>query len=140
MAKKSRIEDVAVTKYLQTCDIPVESFKVEPFTLVIFGGTGDLSRKKLLPALFHIYLGKDLPERFSILSVGGSKLEDDSYRTLVERALRGPTRSASARRNGRSSAPAFFTYRGTWRKKGPIGGSVPAWIRSWFRPGRGIRM
>jgi glucose-6-phosphate 1-dehydrogenase len=89
MVKKSRIEDVAVTKYLQTCDIPAESFKVEPFTLVIFGGTGDLSRKKLLPALFHIYLGKELPEHFSILSVGGSKLEDDSYRTLVERALRG---------------------------------------------------
>jgi len=89
MVEKSRIEDVAVTKYLQTCDITAQSFEVEPFTLVIFGGTGDLSRKKLLPALFQIYLGNELPEHFSILSLGGSKLEDDSYRALMERALRG---------------------------------------------------
>jgi glucose-6-phosphate 1-dehydrogenase len=89
MVQKIRLDDVAATKYLQTCDIPVEEFKMEPFTLVIFGGTGDLSRKKLLPALYHLFLKNELPERFSILSVGGSQLEEEQYRTLVERALRG---------------------------------------------------
>ena len=79
---------MAVTKYLQTCDIPVEGFKIEPFTLVIFGGTGDLSRKKLLPALYHLSLKSELPEHFSILGVGGSQLEEEQYRTLIERALR----------------------------------------------------
>jgi glucose-6-phosphate 1-dehydrogenase len=89
MVQKSRLDDVAVTKYLQTCDIPVEEFKMEPFTLVIFGGTGDLSRKKLLPALYHLSQKDELPEHFSILSMGGSQLEEDPYRALIERALRG---------------------------------------------------
>ena len=40
MVLKSRIEDVIPSIYLQTCDIPPEKFKVEPFTIVIFGGTG----------------------------------------------------------------------------------------------------
>ena len=88
MVQKIRLDDVAVTKYLQTCDIPVEDFKSEPFTLVIFGGTGDLSRKKLLPAVYHLLLGNELPEQFSILGVGGSQLGEEQYRALIERALR----------------------------------------------------
>jgi len=88
MTQKIRLDDVAVTKYLQTCDIPVEEFKMEPFTLVIFGGTGDLSRKKLLPAFYHLSLNNELPEHFSILGVGGSQLGEEQYRALIERALR----------------------------------------------------
>jgi len=33
------------SKFLQTCDIPIEQYAIEPFTMVIFGGAGDLSRK-----------------------------------------------------------------------------------------------
>ena len=88
MVQKRRIEDVSATKYLQTCDIPAPEVRVSPFTLVIFGGTGDLSKRKLLPALFHIYLEKEFPEEFSILGVGGSPLSDEEYRGVVEKALR----------------------------------------------------
>src|SRR3546814_2617842 len=35
---------------------------VEPFDLVIFGGTGDLAVRKLLPALFHRFLDGQIPE------------------------------------------------------------------------------
>ena len=89
MVEKRRIEEVSATKYLQICDIPQAEVRVNPFSLVIFGGTGDLSKKKLLPALFHIYLGKEFPEKFSILGVGGSPLSDEEYRGVVEKALRG---------------------------------------------------
>ena len=88
MVQKRRIEEVSATKYLQTCDIPTEDIKVGPLILVIFGGTGDLSKKKLLPALFQIYLGKEFPEQFSILGIGGSPLSDEDYRALIEKALR----------------------------------------------------
>jgi hypothetical protein len=37
--------------FLQTCDIQAKEFKVKPFALVIFGGTGDLSKKKSLQSL-----------------------------------------------------------------------------------------
>ena len=36
---------------LQTCYIPAEDKTIHPFTLVIFGGAGDLSQRKLLPPL-----------------------------------------------------------------------------------------
>ena len=40
-----------------------------PTTLVIFGGTGDLTRRKLLPALYHLSRGQRLPAQFSIVGV-----------------------------------------------------------------------
>ena len=85
MVEKKRRE--YFSQYLQTCDIPVEKRKIEPFTMVIFGGTGDLSMKKLLPALFHLFQAKEFPERFSILGVGGSQLGDDEYRARIKEAL-----------------------------------------------------
>jgi glucose-6-phosphate 1-dehydrogenase len=41
----------------------------EPVTLVIFGGTGDLARRKLLPALFRLWQHQLLPESFAIVGV-----------------------------------------------------------------------
>jgi glucose-6-phosphate 1-dehydrogenase len=36
---------------------------VEPFDLVIFGGTGDLAVRKLLPALYHRFIDGQIPEQ-----------------------------------------------------------------------------
>jgi len=38
-----------------------------PFVMVIFGATGDLTRSKLLPALYSLYKKKQLPEKFYIV-------------------------------------------------------------------------
>ncbi len=86
MVEKSSIQDFS-SRFLQTCDISEEKLKIEPFTMVIFGGTGDLSRKKLLPALLYLFAEKELPDRFSILGVGGSPLDDAHYRNLVKDSL-----------------------------------------------------
>ena len=42
----------------------------EACTIVIFGATGDLAGRKLLPALFGLWRGRLLPEQFSIVGVG----------------------------------------------------------------------
>ena len=39
----------------------------EPFTIVIFGATGDLAARKLLPALYALWHGRFLPEQFAIV-------------------------------------------------------------------------
>jgi glucose-6-phosphate 1-dehydrogenase len=75
-------------RFLQTCDIPLPSIAVEPFTLVIFGGAGDLSKRKLLPTLFHLYQEKELPNDFSVLAFARSKMADDTYRQLMKEAVR----------------------------------------------------
>jgi len=51
-----------------------------PCVLVIFGGSGDLARRKLLPALFNLAREGLLPERFAIVGVGSSDLGDQGFR------------------------------------------------------------
>jgi len=80
-------EEAPASKFLQTCDIPVAKFKIDPFTMVIFGGTGDLSKRKLLPALFRLYQENELPASFSILGFARSPMADDQYRSLLKEAL-----------------------------------------------------
>jgi glucose-6-phosphate 1-dehydrogenase len=60
----------------------------EPFTLVIFGATGDLASRKLLPALYSLWQGDFLPREFAIVGVGRSDKNDDAFRTDVRNAIR----------------------------------------------------
>lgn len=48
--------------------------------LVIFGGTGDLTHRKLIPALYNLVLDQLLPEHFSIVSVGRRDKTEEEYR------------------------------------------------------------
>ena len=73
---------------IQNCDIELDDFTIDPFTLVIFGGAGDLSQRKLLPMLFHIFTEGDLPPDFSIVGFGLPEMDDDGYRNLVREAVR----------------------------------------------------
>jgi glucose-6-phosphate 1-dehydrogenase len=54
------------------------------FDLVIFGGTGDLAWRKLLPALFQAFRHGSLPEGGRIIGVGRDDMTDDSYRALIK--------------------------------------------------------
>lgn len=55
--------------------------------IVILGGGGDLSQRKLFPALFDLYLRDMLPETFRIIGVARSKRTDDEYRAFVQKSL-----------------------------------------------------
>ena len=59
-----------------------------PTTLVIFGATGDLTRRKLLPALYHLSRGQRLPARFSIVGVARDPLGEDGFRAQFRESLR----------------------------------------------------
>jgi len=60
---------------------------VEPFDLVIFGGTGDLAVRKLLPAMYHRYADGQIPESSRIIGVAREGLDDEGYRTTIRKAL-----------------------------------------------------
>ncbi|PIE41875.1 MAG: glucose-6-phosphate dehydrogenase, partial [Gammaproteobacteria bacterium] len=49
-------------------------------TIVIFGASGDLARRKLLPALHHLFASGLLPQNFAILGTGRSPYTDSSFR------------------------------------------------------------
>src|SRR6266550_1241936 len=56
----------------------------DPVTLVIFGGGGDLAHRKLLPALYNLYVDGLLPPRFAAVGVGRKPLTDESYRDFAK--------------------------------------------------------
>ena len=53
----------------------------------VFGGTGDLALRKLLPALYHCDLEGRLPDDTRIIAVSRTPLDDEAYRTQVRGAL-----------------------------------------------------
>jgi glucose-6-phosphate 1-dehydrogenase len=59
----------------------------DPVALVIFGATGDLTRRKLVPALWSLYAARTLPEPFSVLAVARTGLGDDEFRTRAREAV-----------------------------------------------------
>jgi glucose-6-phosphate 1-dehydrogenase len=48
----------------------------DPCIVVIFGASGDLTKRKLLPALYHLEQSGFLPEKFAVLGVARRPLED----------------------------------------------------------------
>ncbi|MEA3232044.1 MAG: glucose-6-phosphate dehydrogenase, partial [Thermodesulfobacteriota bacterium] len=60
---------------------------LDPCTIVIFGATGDLTARKLIPALFNLYHQHGLPERFVIVGCGRTRLTDREFRSKLETAL-----------------------------------------------------
>ncbi|MGD1946300.1 MAG: glucose-6-phosphate dehydrogenase [Croceivirga sp.] len=57
--------------------------KTENQILVIFGASGDLTARKLVPSLFNLYLAKQLPENFVVLGVSRSDMTDGAFRKKV---------------------------------------------------------
>jgi len=60
---------------------------VERFDYVVFGGTGDLARRKLLPALYHRLLAGQIPADCRIIAASITELDTPAYRAMVEEAL-----------------------------------------------------
>src|SRR5947207_11789236 len=52
---------------------------LEPVTIVIFGGGGDLAHRKLLPALYNLHVDGLLPPRIAVVGVGRKDYSDARY-------------------------------------------------------------
>lgn len=58
-----------------------------PTAIVIIGGGGDLSQRKLLPAFFNLFRNDSLPKRFSIIGLARTERTNQEYRALVSSAV-----------------------------------------------------
>ena len=77
----------AASKFLQTCEVLTSDIKVESFAIVLFGGTGDLSKRMLLPSLYNLKKDGRLPEDFVILAFGLPKMSDEQFRNFARKSL-----------------------------------------------------
>ena len=66
----------------------LERLPVHPTALVIFGATGDLARRKLLPALYNLAHEGALPERFGLVGNARSEMSDEEFRQLAIESVR----------------------------------------------------
>ncbi|HOT13585.1 MAG TPA: glucose-6-phosphate dehydrogenase [Bacteroidales bacterium] len=60
----------------------------ENHILVIFGASGDLTWRKLMPALYELRHQEMLPQRFAVLGMGRSALDDTSFRNKIKEGIR----------------------------------------------------
>ncbi|MEM9320633.1 MAG: glucose-6-phosphate dehydrogenase [Pseudomonadota bacterium] len=60
---------------------------VDPFDLVIFGGTGDLARRKILPGLYRRFIAGQMPAEARVIGAARGDLDRAGYRALIKDAL-----------------------------------------------------
>ena len=66
------------------------SGQLAPTSVVILGAAGDLTRRKLLPALYNLFRDELLPEPFSVVGFARREMDDDSFRELTRKSLNEP--------------------------------------------------
>jgi glucose-6-phosphate 1-dehydrogenase len=60
--------------------------------IVLFGATGDLARRKLLPGIFHLFEAGLMPARFALIGAGRSALDEEEFARLAREAICGSGR------------------------------------------------
>src|SRR3954471_16135390 len=78
----STIVEARPTSTYSTPSLP----KADPCILVIFGGTGDLTRRKLIPALYDLDCVGCMAPHFDILGLGRKDITDNDFRKSLEDA------------------------------------------------------
>lgn len=65
----------------------IKDIKDNPCLFVIFGGTGDLTRRKLIPALYALFKEGGLPSNFAIVCVAKDKMTEEAYQSSMKLSL-----------------------------------------------------
>ncbi|NVN89363.1 MAG: glucose-6-phosphate dehydrogenase [Desulfuromonadales bacterium] len=60
---------------------------LEPTIIIIFGGAGDLTKRKLVPALYNLLQDNLLPQRYAIVGIGRRKMDDEAFRGYLREGL-----------------------------------------------------
>src|ERR1041385_6988119 len=59
----------------------------DPCSIVIFGASGDLTARKLIPALYHLFKDKQMPPDFRVIGFARREKSDDSFCAELRTAL-----------------------------------------------------
>src|SRR5688572_25923093 len=59
-----------------------------PLSLIIFGASGDLTQRKLVPSLFNLFRKGRMPKQFRIIGYGNTAFSDDQFRAHLEEGVK----------------------------------------------------
>src|SRR5499427_2111260 len=82
----------------------------QPCAIVIFGATGDLTHRKLIPALYNLAADGDLPAAVAIIGFARRKKSDDEFRKDLEEATRKFSRQAVRDEIWKTFAQSIFYH------------------------------
>ncbi len=83
-------------------------------SIVIFGASGDLTARKLIPAIYHLFKEKQMPATFRVIGFARREKTDASWRTELRTALDQFSRTNRWMiKSGRRSRKIFFIARAT---------------------------
>ncbi|MBL9127892.1 MAG: glucose-6-phosphate dehydrogenase [Verrucomicrobiales bacterium] len=81
------MNDASTLDELLVCRLDTGKKVLEPCTVVIFGASGDLTARKLVPALYHLFLGRRMPMPFRIVGFARRSKTDAEWRAELREAL-----------------------------------------------------
>src|SRR5215213_7170869 len=84
--------------------------KPAPTIVVIFGGTGDLTKRKLLPAIYNLFLDGYLPNKFAIIGLGRTPLNNEEYQERLREGLSEFSRRGEASEEEWEQFQSFISY------------------------------
>src|SRR5213083_689121 len=87
------MENTDTLDEILTCRLDTHRRTVEPCTIVIFGASGDLTARKLIPALYHLFAEKQLPSPFQIIGFARREKTDEGWRAELFDAFKKFSRS-----------------------------------------------
>ena len=89
------MEQIDQLDELLTCRLDYGRRTVEPCSIVIFGASGDLTARKLIPALYHLFCEKQLPDPFRIVGFARREKSDTGWREELKADLHKFSRTKS---------------------------------------------
>ncbi len=84
--------------------------KSNPTIFIIFGGNGDLTHRKIIPALYNLYLDRQLPENFAIIGTSRTKFTDEKYRNSLFTSITKFSRRGKAKKEEWSKFASNISY------------------------------
>jgi glucose-6-phosphate 1-dehydrogenase len=101
-----------VAEPIEQCEISFDKLKRDFHVMVIFGGAGDLSRRKLLPALYHVFKENELKSGICIIAFGLTERCDETYREFVKKSLEAFSKDSLDQKTWKKFAKCLFYVTG----------------------------
>jgi glucose-6-phosphate 1-dehydrogenase len=70
-------------------EVSARESRANPFGLVIFGASGDLTKRKLIPALFRLMQSGLLPDHWYVIGSGRTQMDDEDFRKIARNSMQG---------------------------------------------------
>ncbi len=85
-----------------------------PTTIIIFGASGDLTQRKLIPSLFSIFRKGRMPKQFNIFGYGGTAFSNEQFRTRLEDGMKQFASFSFTAEEWNAFAPNLFYQQGQY--------------------------